>query len=403
MDLRTPHQRDLLRHCSAGALLALVLLTTSLSSAQAWSGARTTPSVSELVATDASGQAGWPFGNEDVAGDGATFGAAEQSVDVRSVYAITDTARLWVRAYVSSTSAPPASLRLYFFIDADGSTATGGSAAAPNIEAAFTKDPTSGGYDHVLGLAGDGAVIGFWDYRAAQMDFAANNGGAARADGGVGTDVDPLLLGEDTHGYVGGAVELGTAELTPTCAANLFVRAVSDAGNDLNVGARVDCVAVDSNTNGVPDVAENVSACANDADCPAGGRCISGRCRFTTVCAADADCGAGETCDNGRCVATGGQTCSSSADCNDLVCSNGTCTPCGGAGATCGSVQACGPDGRCVTGTAGPGSDAAALVDPDEIVQGGAFTCGIGSSAPHGAAWLGVGLSLLAIRRRRSS
>jgi hypothetical protein len=380
----------------------MLLSITSLASAQSWSGARTTPSVSELIATDATGEAGWPFGNEDVAGDGATFGAAEQSVDVRSVYAVTDTARLWVRAYVSSTSAPPASLRLYFFIDADGSTATGGSAAATNIEAAFTTDSTSGGYDHVLGLSGAGNVVGFWDYRAQQMDFAANNGGAARADADVGADVDPLLLGEDTLGYVGGAVELGTAELTAGCAANLFVRAVSDAGNDLDVGARVDCVAADGNGNGVPDAVEKVSGCASDDDCPAGGRCISGRCRFTTTCTGDGDCGAGETCDNGRCVATGGQSCSSNADCDGLVCGSGTCTPCNSAGVACASGQACGPDGRCVTGTAGPGSGAEALIDADEVVQGGAFTCGIGPSAPPGAAWLGVGLSLLAIRRRRS-
>ncbi|HKY34879.1 MAG TPA: hypothetical protein VJN18_02965 [Polyangiaceae bacterium] len=388
-------------HACAGSLAALVLLTTGVASAQTWSGARTTPSVSELVATDATGEAEWPFGNEDVAGDGATFGVAEQSVDVRSVYAVTDTARLWVRAYVSSTSAPPADLSLYFFVDADGSTATGGSAAATNIDPAFTADPTTGGYEHVLGLSGDGTVLGFWDYRTQQMDFAANNGGAARAEGGVGTDVDPLLLGGDVHGYVGGAVELGLANLTAACVANLFVRAVGDTGNDLNVGGRVDCVAADANSNGVPDAVENVNACTSDNDCPAGGRCISGRCRFATSCTADGDCAAGETCEAGRCVASGGGTCSSNADCNGLICSGGMCTPCNGAGASCPSGQACGPDGRCVTGSAGPGSGSEALVDPDEIVQGGAFTCGIGTGTPRGAALLGVGLSLLAIRRRR--
>ncbi|HEV8245627.1 MAG TPA: hypothetical protein VGP93_07655 [Polyangiaceae bacterium] len=396
------NQRALRRHCCRGALAAFVLLSTGIASAQTWTGTRTTPSLSELVAVDATGEANWPFGNEDVAGDGATFAALEQSVDVRSAYAMTDAARLWLRAYVSSTTAPDASLRLYVFVDADDDSTTGGSAAASNIEPAFTADPTNGGYEHVLGLSGDGTVIDFWDYRATQNDFAANAGGAMRAQAEAGTDVDPLLLGQDVHGYVGGAIELGPVELTAACAAHLFLRAVSDAGDDLNVGLRVDCAAPDSNNNGVPDPIDAVSDCTSDADCPADGRCINGTCHYTSACAADADCAADESCVDGRCVASGGQTCSSTADCNGLVCVSGTCQTCGSAGAACASGQACGPDGRCVAGTAGPASGPEALVDPDEIVQGGALTCGVGKSEAHGVAWFWAALGLLALGRRRT-
>jgi len=205
-------RRALMRRCCTAVAPAFVLLATSAAAAQTWSDARTTPSLSELIAADATGEADWPFGSEDVAGDGTTFGAEEQSVDIRRAYAVTDTARLWLRAYVSSSGAPDASLRLYVFVDADGDNTTGGTAAAGDIEAAFTSDPPDGGYEHVLGLSGAGTVIDFWDYQAQQDNYLPNNGGATRAEADSGTDTDPLLLGGDVHGYVAGRIELGAAQ-----------------------------------------------------------------------------------------------------------------------------------------------------------------------------------------------
>src|SRR5687767_14554534 len=100
------------RCCGAVALGSCALLGASPARAQTWSAPRDTPTLSELVAVDATGETRWPFGTEDVAGDGAMFGVAEQSVDLRDAYATTDDARLWLRAYVPSTSAPHESLRL---------------------------------------------------------------------------------------------------------------------------------------------------------------------------------------------------------------------------------------------------------------------------------------------------
>ncbi len=397
-----PTDSAFVRHALTSLLAALALASPGRALAQTWSGGRSTPPISELVAADATGESSWPFGAEDVAGDGAAFAASEQSVDVRSVYATTDGTRLWWRAYVSSPGLPDESLRLYLFIDSDRDPTTGGSAAASAVDSAFLSDPTNGGYEHVFAMAGDGTVIDFWDHRAAQDDFVTNAGAAQRAEAEVGTDVDPLLLRGQVHGYVSGSVELAAVELGQICDADFFVRAVSEHGNDLNVGTRVRCVPPDANDDGVPDVVEDVSACDEDADCPAGGRCISGECRYAPACSADGDCESGEACSDGRCVATGGDSCESDAACDGLVCQSGTCTPCGAGGASCGDGLACGPDGRCVPGTPGSEDGSAALVDPDESVRGGAFTCGVAGGARGGEVWTFVPALLLLLRRRRN-
>ncbi|HVJ21587.1 MAG TPA: hypothetical protein VM686_39555 [Polyangiaceae bacterium] len=370
--------------------------------AQSWIGPRTTPSTRELIAVDRTGEDGWPFGTEDVAADGlGTFGAAEQSVDLRSAYAATDTMRFWLRAYVSSTGEPDVSLRLFVFIDSDDDDATGGSAEATDIDPDLGPDPTVGGYDHVVGLGGDGSVLGVWSYAAAQNAFADTPASTANAMAEVGVDRDPLRFGSPDRGYLQGSVELGDVELTASCTGNLFLRALSDEGNDSDVGARVACVPADANNNGVPNVVEQVTECNVTADCPAGAVCVAGTCRFTPACNDDTDCAAGESCVDGLCVADGGQNCSDSVDCNGLVCVNGTCEACG-SGVSCASGQTCAADGRCVAGTAGGGEGgAAALVDPDEEVQGGACTCRLGRrSSPLG--WtLALGLAALALGRRR--
>ncbi len=124
---------------------------------------------------------------------------------MRSVYAVTDGARLWWRAYVSSRRAPDETLRLYLFVDSDRDATTGGSAAASAIEPAFVSDPTDGGYEHVFGISGDGMVIDVWDHRAAARTISAPDTGAAAARAGrIRRLTDPLILRGDVHGYVSG-------------------------------------------------------------------------------------------------------------------------------------------------------------------------------------------------------
>jgi hypothetical protein len=353
------------------------------------------------VALDATGEANWPFGSEDVAADGAMFGAAEQSVDIRSAYAATDAERLWLRAYVASTGEPDDSLRVFVFIDADDATITGGAADSAEIDPEFTSDPTPGGYDHVLGVAADGSVIALWTHDDAADAFVEVMTTGSQADAEAGVDLDPLRFGANERGYVQGSVELGEVEVAQPCDANLFFRALSDEGNDSDVATRVACLPGDTNGDGVPNVVETAD-CDSNADCPANGVCLRGECIYPSACGVDGDCGAEETCVDGRCVADGGQSCETTADCDGLVCNDGTCASCNAAGVSCSPGEVCGSDGRCVGGTPGGGEGgAASLVDADEKVKGGAFTCGL-SRERSGIGWLlaVAGFGLLALRRR---
>jgi MYXO-CTERM domain-containing protein len=397
------HAGTLKRCCWTIALSCCVLSSTTAVQAQSWSGARSTPSLAELVALDATGEARWPFGFEDVAGDGAAFENPEQSVDIRDAYAATDATRLWLRAYVSATAEPDDSLRLFVFIDADDSVASGGSADAVEIDPELTSDPTVGGYEYALALAADGSVLTLFRYDDGMATFVENAGQPMLADAEVGVDLDPLRFGMNERGYLQGTIGLTQVEVDEPCDSNLFFRALSDQGNDLDVATRVGCVPGDENGDGVPNVVEDAE-CDSNADCPANGVCLNGDCIYPTACDADGDCAADETCTDGRCVADGGDNCETEADCDGLVCSNGTCEPCNASGVSCSSGQVCGSDGRCVGGTPGDGEGgAAALVDEDETVKGGAFTCAV-SHQNGGAAWLLAlgGLALWALRRRKT-
>lgn len=389
------------------AAASLVLATSaSRALAQTWTGPRTTPSLRELVTVDRTGEEDWPFGAEDVAGDGLdVFEPAEQAVDLRSAYAATDQARFWLRAYVSSSSEPGESLRLFAFVDSDDDDATGGSAVADEIDAALTSDPTTGGYDYVIGMSAITTAVDVWAFDAQQDVYDVVQTSSARAQGEMGVDTDPLRFRADRRGYLQASVELADIELTTSCNGNLFLRAISVEGDDLDVGLRVGCVPSDADANGVPDVVQQVQDCNEDADCPAGAVCIAGECRYTPACIDDGDCAAGESCVDGLCVADGGQSCDTSADCDGLICSNGSCEPCTAAGQSCAAGQTCAADGRCVDGTAAGGGEggAAALVDPDEEVQGGACTCRLGRSRSSFAWAFVLGLAALALGRRRAA
>src|SRR6266568_3128588 len=145
---------------------ASILAASSASAGATWINTRTTPRLSEIVAVDATGETGWPYGQEDVAGDGlATFATPEQTVDIRTAYAATDTSRFWARVYFSDPNGVGAGLTAYVFIDADRNAATGGRAMGAEINPAFTTDPSPGGYDFVFAVGGNGAVAGIWEYR----------------------------------------------------------------------------------------------------------------------------------------------------------------------------------------------------------------------------------------------
>ena len=364
-------QSQLVRTVSFAAIAAL---STNVA-AQTWVGNRTTPRLPELVAVDATGESGWPFGAEDVAGDGlGTFSTLEQTIDARTVYAATDAMQFWARIYFSDPDSVAPMLQAYIFVDTDQDAATGRSAAAPEIDPAFTSDPSDGGYEFVIAVSGAGALTSLWEYRAAQDDFMELNANAASGAAEAGVDVDPVRIAGPQHGYVQASINLSAAGLTQACDADLFVRAVSPDGADLDVGDGFSCVPRDSNADGTPDVAEPPAGCTLDSQCPGGGRCVDGSCQPGTACATDADCAADELCaDDGRCLARPGPACSSTAECGELVCTGGQCVACR-SNAECADDQTCSSTGKCTAGVA---------LAADEKVEGGALNCAAASVPNH--------------------
>jgi hypothetical protein len=285
-------------------------------SAATWTRDRTTPRVSELVAVDQTGEAGWLFGSEDIAADGAdTFDDAEQAADVRSAYAATERDRLWLRVYVSARTAPTA-LKAFVFVDADDDTGTGGPARAPEIDASLDADSSPGGYDYALAWTG-AALIGAWRWQAGNgMGGGNGNLGSYQAlpdlevlhpQPELGADLDPLRLNARQNGYVQLAVDLEPIHLGVRCEAQLLFRSTSGNLRDRDVGSVGPCVPGDDDRNGVADVAEPDASCSNDAQCPAGGTCTDGKCVTPDAAADDPDAVLAE----GEVVQGGAFTCAS--------------------------------------------------------------------------------------------
>ncbi|XXT16439.1 hypothetical protein WME94_40020 [Sorangium sp. So ce429] len=382
-----------------GAALAVALVPNS-SAAQTWTGGRTTPVLDEIVAIDQTGEPRWPYGEEDVAGDGeGTFAQPERSIDFRTAYAIADAGRLWARGYVSETTAIGGEVTLFVFIDADKNRGTGGTARAPEIDERFTVDESPGGYEVVLGVKGDGTRSGVWAFASASGTYEPVTVNEMQVATEAGTDVDPLLIGDARRGYAQGSIDLTIAGVSAACEANLYFRSVTDAAGvglgDLDIGISASCVANDTDDDRVPDVIVPPSGCTRDADCAGAGVCVGGDCVLPVSCTDDADCDADEDCSpDYRCVPTPSGTCTSNDDCGDLVCVAGQCGPCSLGGDQCGADERCAPTGSCVEGAASSGAGGPGEPDLEEgdAVQGGACACTAGP-APFG----GGALSLLAV------
>jgi len=382
----------------AFAFAASVAATSGTSAAATWINGRTTPRLSEIVAIDATGESGWPYGQEDLLGDGATFTPAEQQMDIRTAYAATDTARFWTRIYFSDPAMVGTGVTAYIFIDADQNASTGGRASAAEINPALTTDPSPGGYEFVIGVTGTGTIAGVWQYGTGMYVMVTTSSSMGEA----GSDADPIAIGSLQHGYVQSMVNMNAVGLTPTCSANLFFRSVSGTGGDLDGGQVGSCVPADTNADRVPDVVTPVGGCTSDAQCPGGGTCTNMVCSVPPSCSTDADCASTEQCTSGSCVVRSGGTCTTSAQCADLVCTNGQCVACS-SNAECGTGRTCSSTGRCTGGV---------VLAPGEKVEGGAFNCAFSPrgtpSSPLGtggrrffASTLAAALILL-IRKRRT-
>jgi hypothetical protein len=378
-------------------------LCASQANAQTWVSGRTTPALGDIVAIDATGEQGWLYGFEDLAGDGQDFKQPEQSVDIRTAYASTDAQRFWSRVYVSDPNAAGGNVVVFVFIDNDQDPNTGGSAAATDIHAKLVGDPSNGGYEYVIEIAGNGSINEIWEWRAMQSLWQGTMPQAAQAEAESGTDVDPVEINGSDHGYLQGMVDMSLVGLTQACEADLFVRSIISSGNgdgDLEVGTIAPCIPADDDGDGVPDLLIPPNGCTNDAECPGSGLCIEGRCIVPQPCIADADCDADERCVDDICMPVPGGACSDSAECGDLVCRDGQCQGCTFGGNECSGLRRCAADGRCVDDPNAPPDNG---LDPGDEAQGGALTCSY-AAAPRGAWALIVALfGLLAMVCRRWS
>jgi hypothetical protein len=415
------------------AFVLAALCAASPAEAQTWVGKRTRPHLGEIFALDKTGETGWLYGEEDLAGDGlGTFKQPEQSVDIRTAYAANDGARFWTRVYFSDPATVAANIKVFVFIDADQNDTTGGSAVATDIDPKLAQDTPATGFEYVIELHSDGTVAQIWTWQQAMGKFAATVPQPMQVAGEVGKDRDPIRLNGLEHGYVQGAVDFGLIGLTSVCNANLYVRSVNTAQNgpsDLDVGFVVPCEPADANKDGVPDIVISPGGCTVDTDCAGDGYCDNSVCIIAAGCAVDTDCSADTQCsvDIGVCVIRPGGSCSVSADCGDLVCDNGGCVACAFGGDQCGADRRCSLGGLCVEGTvtsvgvggsvgaggsvtAGVGAGAGAGSGSSgggPNVQGGACSCGLAGASGRGSlAALLLSLSLplggLFRRRRRS-
>ena len=356
------------------------LLQASSVAAQTWSAARARPPLWQINSVDASGEADWPYGSEDIAGDGlGAFEDDEAGADLRSVYADADRDRLWLRAYVAGEAAPAAELVAFFFLDLDDRADTGGDAAGPPLWADWTADPSAGGYERAVGVRGDGTLIGAYSWTSnSWMPLAMPDQDDVSIE--LGSDRDPLRIGALDHGYVQLALPHTGFGFDAGCDGNVFVRLWNDGRGQRSFGdddeEEAACRApIDSY--GDPNVLRR-GQCSDDEQCPGDGECRNGVCVFVYECSGDSECRSGERCRSGACTG-------------------------GGAGAGAGASGASGASGA-GAGTAGSGGTAGGGV------RGGAFSCSAvrnarsgSTGAPAAFAWLLLAAGTLRIARRRGA
>ena len=400
-----------------GAALALLasqsLLAPGEAAAQTWVDGRTTPALLEIISIDKTGEPGWLYGAEDVLGDTLeSFKQQEQSIDIRTAYAAADMNRFWARIYVSEQNAVGGNVTIFVFLDVDQSAATGGSAAAPEIDPKFTSDASPGGYDYVFGVRGNASITEIWKWDSAQMAYVGAVPPAAQALAESGQDVDPIQINLEAHGYLQGMIDLALLGLTPECKANIYVRSINAAAalgtGDLEVGQVAPCIPADANNDNIPDIVVPVSDCTEDAQCPGDGICVDGTCIFPAPCLADTDCKPDEECaPEGHCLPKPTGPCASSVECGDLVCRGGLCSPCDPDLKECAVGQRCAPTGHCVKDdSVSSGSGGFPPLATGEGVQGGAFNCAVSPEGSRGLTVFGglaAAVGLVWRRRARRS
>jgi hypothetical protein len=419
MPATTLGQGSEIRAIALSAVFLLSVLEAGGAQAQTWSSPRGRPALWQITSVDATGDSNWPYGSEDVAGDGAAdFEEDEAGADLRTVYADADTDRLWLRAYVASESAPSENTVAYFFLDIDARNATGGDAASSALWPELEADPTTGGYERAFAVSGGGDLVGAWRWDAAASEWMVVDAQPDELRAEAQRAIDPIRIGASERGYFQVDIDHAISTLDSSCDGNIFVRIQHDDPPQRDFGDDDDeAWACRSPLDGLGDpIILREPECSDDADCPAGGSCVNDVCLFTYECTGDADCPAGERCTGGECVRVVDEDCTTDAMCDGLVCASGSCAACSESGArACEGDLVCSPDGSCVDtddisaggaggasgagGTSG-GAGAAGTMTPPGEVRGGAFHCAATVARTPALSLAGWSLIALALLRR---
>lgn len=384
---------------------------TNQASAQTWSLTRSRPSLFEIIAVDATADELWPWGREDLAGDGdKTLRAEEAELDLRSLYASVRADRLWLRTYVTAKTQPDAKALFVFFIDTDANVSSGGKAEGM-FGFTLGPDPSAGGYERAIVVDGSRTVdsVYTWNKEQKRWDVYALRGQLVFE---TGVARDPLRLLGDDHGYAQVQLSLEDAGIQATCLSNIFVRSWLDAPQDNDeYGDAFTALAVSChprlNRFGDPYLLGSDS-CSSAATCPGAGSCLDGICVFGYECNGDDACASGQRCTGNVCVRVVDRSCSSTEDCDGLVCEASACIACSANGAgACEEDLVCVNDGRCLDpSTPGTSGGPAAVSGGGDGVRGGAFRCALtraAGTADTAGWWLvSVPLSWFALRRRRA-
>lgn len=403
--------------CLAVASGLLALTAAGSAEAQTWSAMRTTPALFHIIAVDRTGETLWPYGREDVAGDGlGTFQADEREADLRSIYADVENDHLLLRAYVSAESAPSMRTVAFFFIDADDRATTGGPAFQDALWR-LAADPTPGGYERAVAVRGDGALVGTYRWDADEEAWVETQEPAPRVRFEAGLDVDPLRFGADERGYFQVSLHHEISGLNASCAGNIFVRTHHEVEDGRSFGDdTLELFACRAPTDPYGDpVVLRPDRCDKDDDCPADGVCREGVCLFAYACTDHIHCRARERCQGNICVREVSGSCDEDADCDGLVCEGGACVACAETGArACEGELVCSPNGSCLDPddfTPGPGNggNGGGAGEDESYVgrtQGGAFRCSAGGpndTPGTRSLWLvALGMAALGFRIKRS-
>ena len=220
--------------------------------------------------------------------------------------------------------------------------------------------PDGSASDHPLPLADTGRADAQGPLGDASSDALGDASSDALGDASSGApgDASSDALGDASSGALGDASSGALGDASTDAPGDASSDALGDASADALGDASTDAPVPDVPA-AAPDAGLPAPACAVDAECDGGGRCIGGLCGEVTPCFAEADCLNGRDCRAARCVTfecDAHVDCGPGARCLDFECvpdDDGACRCAPGytcRQARCDLSGPCGQDADCPLG-----------------------------------------------------